>query len=202
MPLKDNEINQAFGHADVISNRLNRGYRYGINELPTGGTTGQVLEKASGKDYDTQWSTPSSGLSFDDIYPVGSIYMSVNNVNPGTLFGGTWSQIQDTFLLAAGTNYTAGSTGGAASHKHTTGNCTLTVNQIPSHTHLVYGGNNTNPPDWFGGSTAAYGIMQRVGTSYDYLQYVGGGQAHNHGDTGDTSNLPPYLAVYVWQRTA
>lgn len=38
----------------------------------------------------------------DLIYPVGSIYISVNSVSPATLFGGTWEQIQDRFLLSAG----------------------------------------------------------------------------------------------------
>ena len=42
------------------------------------------------------------------VYPVGSIYLSVNNVNPGTIFGGTWEQIQDRFLLAAGSTYGGG----------------------------------------------------------------------------------------------
>jgi hypothetical protein len=62
------------------------------------------------------------------IYPVGSIYMSVNNVSPETFMGGTWEQIKDTFLLSAGDTYTAGATGGEATH-------TLTVEEIPSHTH-------------------------------------------------------------------
>ena len=67
---------------------------------------------------------------FDLIYPVGSIYMSVNNTSPATLFGGTWEQLKDTFLLAAGTSYSAGSTGGAAT-------VTLTAAQsgVPSHAH-------------------------------------------------------------------
>ena len=58
------------------------------------------------------------GLTIDDIYPVGSIYMSVNNTSPSTLFGGTWEQIKDTFLLSAGNTYTAGNTGGSATHNH------------------------------------------------------------------------------------
>ena len=46
------------------------------------------------------------GLTIDDIYPIGSIYMSVNSTDPGTLFSGTsWTRIKDTFLLASGDNY-------------------------------------------------------------------------------------------------
>lgn len=127
-----------------------------------------------------------SGISILDVYPVGSIYMSVNSTDPGTLFGGTWEQIQDRFLLAAGTSYTAGATGGEATHK-------LTVTEMPSHTHYIYGG-DADVPDWFGGSGNNYGIRQRAGRAYDYLQYVGGNGAHN--------NMPPYLVVYMWKRTA
>lgn len=72
-----------------------------------------------------------------DIYPVGSIYMSVNNVNPSTVFGGTWEQIKDKFLLACGDTYNNGATGGSATHtpSGTVGNHTLTAAEIPSHTH-------------------------------------------------------------------
>ena len=63
---------------------------------------------------------------FDLIYPVGSIYLSVNNTSPATLFGGTWEQIKDTFLLGAGDDYTLGNTGGEASVK-------LTISEIPVH---------------------------------------------------------------------
>ena len=62
------------------------------------------------------------------FYPVGSIYWSSNNTNPGTLFGGTWTQIKDKFILAAGDSYSNGATGGAAT-------VTLTVSNMPSHSH-------------------------------------------------------------------
>ena len=68
-------------------------------------------------------------LMLDNVYPVGSIYMSVNNTNPSTLFGGTWQQIQDRFLLAAGATYAAGATGGEATH-------TLTTDEMPAHSHF------------------------------------------------------------------
>ena len=67
---------------------------------------------------------------FDLLYPIGSIYLSTNNINPNTLFGNTWEQIQDTFLLAAGSTYSAGSTGGEAKH-------TLTESELPGHTHTL-----------------------------------------------------------------
>ena len=62
------------------------------------------------------------------VYPIGSIYMSVNNVSPAMKFGGTWESINDKFLMCGGSTYGYGSTGGNAAHIHTTGNCTLTIN--------------------------------------------------------------------------
>lgn len=63
------------------------------------------------------------------VYPVGSIYWSSNNTNPGTLFGGTWTQIKDKFVLACGDTYnTTGATGGAST-------VTLSINNMPSHDH-------------------------------------------------------------------
>lgn len=154
------------------------------------------------------------------IYPVGSIYMSVNSINPTTLFGGTWEQITDKFLLAAGNSYTAGNTGGAEianiSHTHTTGDCTLTVSQIPSHSHnqkTIGEDGNINP--WVAnrtGSSQGVYSRQQVAWYNSGKQNVatfgtGGGAAHNHGSTGSggsttLSIMPPYLVVYIWKRTA
>ena len=67
-------------------------------------------------------------LNIDQVYPVGSIYMSTTNTNPSIIFGGTWEQIKDRFLLSAGDTYEAGSMGGEANH-------TLTINEMPSHSH-------------------------------------------------------------------
>ncbi len=67
-------------------------------------------------------------ILLDYCYPVGSLYWSKNATNPSTLFGGTWTQVKDKFVLAAGDSYKAGSTGGEASHK-------LTTDEMPSHSH-------------------------------------------------------------------
>ena len=77
-------------------------------------------------------------ITLDDVYPVGSIYMSVNSISPATLFGGTWQKIEDKFLLASGPSYSNGATGGEAEH-------TLTIAEMPTHYHktgsrATYGG--------------------------------------------------------------
>ena len=62
------------------------------------------------------------------VYPVGSLYWSSNDTDPSTLFGGTWQQIKDMFVLAAGDSYSVNSTGGEKTH-------TLTIDEMPSHDH-------------------------------------------------------------------
>lgn len=79
------------------------------------------------------------------IYPVGSIYMSMDSENPTNKFGGTWVQIEGQFLLGVNSTHTVGSSGGAetVSHSHSTtaatsGSHTLTISEMPSHGHQVY----------------------------------------------------------------
>ena len=72
------------------------------------------------------------------VYPVGSIYWSSRNTSPASLFGGTWTQIQNRFLIGAGGSYVVNSTGGEATH-------TLTAAEMPSHNHGgTTGGPSTN----------------------------------------------------------
>jgi len=137
----------------------------------------------------------SGGLALD-VYPVGSVYMSVSETSPASLFGGTWEQIKDTFLLAAGDTYTAGSTGGEPTH-------TLIIKEMPSHSHM-YAMNQTNGVpqidvrqwDWlcqdgtfFQNSSAE--TIKRLGV---YGNSTGGSAAHN--------NMPPYVVIYMWKRVA
>lgn len=163
----------------------------------------------------------SGGMSqsevVDLIYPVGSIYMSVNNVSPSTLFGGTWAQIKDTFLLAAGDTYTNASTGGEATH-------ILTTNELPSHSHGIpslsgstggagahnhavigtsanNGGSGVFCETWANRSNDRNGYTSSVGdhshsvtTNASNTNNAGSGTAHN--------NMPPYLTVNIWKRTA
>ena len=152
------------------------------------------------------------------IYPIGSIYMCVNDINPSKIFGGTWVQIKDRFLLAAGDTYNNGSTGGSATYtpSGTVGSHTLTVNEIPSHTHELEGeaiaGDNlaiaVEPEMTYGAALGDRSAVNNIGgvnalsVSGD-AKATGGGQGHNHEFTGTEQNsMPPYLAVKVWKRTA
>lgn len=138
------------------------------------------------------------------IYPIGSIYMCVNDINPSEVFGGTWVQIKDRFLLAAGDTYNNGATGGEASVSYTpsgtVGGHALTIEEIPAHSH-IYG----SPTDYHSvsfGETQYFAGSEEVETN---TTSVGGGQAHDHGFSGNSAtlnNMPPYLAVKVWKRTA
>lgn len=73
----------------------------------------------------------------DKVYPVGSIYMSVVNTNPGTLFGGTWTALGGRFLIGADSTYSAGATGGSATKTLATGNLPSHSHGLGSHVHSV-----------------------------------------------------------------
>lgn len=116
------------------------------------------------------------------VYPVGSIYMSVNAVDPRTLFGGTWEQLKDRFLLGAGSKYENGATGGAATVK-------LTIDQIPAHTHTIYS------RSIYSGDGNYVGFCNESNSTGSYSSGSrGGGAAHE--------NMPPYLTVNMWKRVS
>lgn len=201
-----------------------------------------------------QWKAINSGItadivalikkfSFETVYPVGSIYTSTNATDPATLFGfGTWERIKDTFLLAAGDNFEAASTGGSSS-------ITLKVNNLPKHVHNytpsgtisnkftgvnaqinVSGANHTHTAGSGHGSgfmvdtphveahgagyygsfvkeTAYSGVLTMSGnyTPQGNVSSTFTGTSLVTSQTGSGEafeNLPPYLAVYVWKRTA
>lgn len=183
------DLEQAMRHPDVIRNALKKGGPISSDSYSPSNPPPYPVTSVNGQTGDV---VISSGLTFDDIYPVGSIYMSVNSTNPGTLFGGTWEQIEDTFLLAAGTNYTAGATGGEATH-------TLQVSEIPSHNHAQSSVSTQRAI-----STTTSGATNYIerGSGVYYTNTLNNFTTGSKGGGGAHNNMPPYIVVYMWKRTA
>lgn len=138
-------------------------------------------------------------------YPVGSIYLSVNDTNPTNFFGGTWEKIQGRFLLGAGTptqnehagwgsltnddlkmTFTAGTSSGEYRHK-------LQVPEIPSD---IVRSRIAKSGEFSTGIWKNYGQTADTWSASLSGQYglSGGNQLHN--------NMPPYFVVYMWKRIA
>ena len=126
----------------------------------------------------------SAWLTAQGAYPVGAIYLSVTDANPAALFGGTWERIGGRFLLGADSTYAAGSTGGEAAH-------TLTADEMPRHNHEIENINASGSATPF--MTVQAQDKRGFGGNVQTM-YAGGGKAHN--------NMPPYLAIYMWQRVS
>lgn len=146
---------------------------------------GGVAEKE--KTVEFKWPIHYRGKALLDLlHPVGSIYQSTDATSPAELFGGTWEQVKDVFLLAAGDSHEAGSTGGEETH-------TLTKAEIPDHAHtLKYTGQSVTE------GVNAIRLYQAASNQYNTYS---GGQSSDCGDQAH-NNMPPYLAVYTWRRTA
>lgn len=115
------------------------------------------------------------------FFPVGYIYITTSSASPAGIFGGTWEQIKDKFLLAAGDTYTAGSTGGSADAV------------VVEHRHLQSvspsSGTDSGVSTWEATTLYNGGNKMTAYTSYE-------------GVNGAGKNLPPYLVVHVWKRIA
>lgn len=165
-----------------------------------------------------------------DAYPVGAYYISSVSTSPAVLFGGTWVRVQDRMILAAGSNYTAGNTGGSATK-------TLTVNNLPQHSHscsttgshthargtMDITGNVTSSVEEAGSSAGgafrldktkyqgaprgeeSYGFTFKASLAWSGETTSNGSHKHEIGNTGKGTGfniMPPYIVAYVWRRTA
>lgn len=159
-----------------------RGFRTS-NGVEDGLGIGKVPEKPNALEiaWETIFYGKVSGTIFDAVYPVGSIYLAYNHTDPGTLFPGTtWERIEGAFPWFTSSTGTIGKTGGEKT-------VTLTAKQIPSHNH---GGTYTNA-----GTARTHAWLASGGSAMGYdTVNTGGGEAHN--------NMPPYIQISAWRRTA
>ena len=138
-------------------------------------------------------------------FPVGSIYLSLSTTNPSTYFGGTWELIKDRFLIGAGGSYNVNTTGGSASHNHG-----YRVGFHPYYGVLIGEDNNAislydyESGEWKNGATDS-GVPD-TGVGNTCINSASKSQSSAkysvYAKTTNTNSLPPYLAVYMWRRTA
>lgn len=146
---------------------------------------GYVLDARQGKELADRIDRVASSR-----YEVGDLHLSFNDTDPAIRYGGVWERLEDVFLLAGGTMYAPGSTGGEAE-------VVLTEAQLAAHKHtgVVYRENqkavSLNPGS--GGYQLNWAADTGYGTESDLeTGSAGAGEAHN--------NMPPYVAFYVWRR--
>lgn len=198
----------SFGDKDIVSNKTFE-KTSGNNKQITGttGNDGAIYvhyEIHSSERGICNFSANEANIQVDNLnpYPVGSIYMNINPVNPANLFGGEWERIEGRFLLGAhgvsqtGTTYKSGDTGGSAT-------VTLTKEQMPVHNHTQSSHSHQQQghysdgegKDWAYKLTDKRKQVKHTTTSQaPAIQNAGGGKPHN--------NMPPYLAVFIWKRVA
>lgn len=164
----------------------------------------------------------------NNIYPVGSIYLSLTKSPPS--LGGTWELIDEGKFLYSTTS-TSGETGGSLQHTHATSGHVLTAGEMPKHKHdfngnkitgTVYdimkydsgGQTNKNPEgafsvnrygnrtwDGIDGSNRAFSLTFTA-TPTGSITFEGNNKAHNHGNTKAEYHIPPYITCFMYKRTA
>lgn len=113
-------------------------------------------------------------------YPIDSIYLSFNNVDPGTIFGGVWVQIKDTFLLGAGNIYKKGNTGGSATIK-------IAENNLPSRAMIR---------QVVSGTKYGCACNTQITNTWANICMTDGTFTNSQ----PLNNMPPYTVVYMWRR--
>lgn len=192
--------------------------------------SGRVYRKSGNANEVSEWvgfaqtsDIPSTTSILQAVYPVGSIYLSANQIHPNTIFGfGTWERLQGGFLYAGyGDLDKTGATGSSR-----TGGTAITKEQMPPHTHgsrIINGwfrirscntGGKTNSIINQDGSVVTHTVSTwsgshdrfttatntdlnhedvKINATHEH-DSVGNGQAHDH--------QVPYIAIVVWRRTA
>ncbi len=151
--------------------------------------------------------TLSNSDFLDKIYPKGSVYMSTQNISPASFLGGSWTPLKDRFLVGAGSSYAVRATGGHTelqAHTHPIPQLSGSTNETGAHKHSI--------PASYSAKLSGTGGSFTGSASDPYNENTGSNGAHSHtvtvsasttGSTGSGNgkNLPPYFAVYMWERT-
>jgi len=152
---------------------------------------------------------------YDAIYPIGSLYLSISNTNPQSLFGGSWERITGYYLYAGEGGNTTGSMISGSPNTNVTGSTAITINQMPNHTHTQKAHNhaqhkdtwmNKTPIDKYVGSNSGFYAQSGMATYYTnnttaVNNNTGGGEGHTHTLNSHTHPIEPLrYEIFVWKR--
>jgi hypothetical protein len=133
-------------------------------------------------------------IDMNRIYPIGSIFLTLDKTfNPAEMFGGTWEQLKDRFLIGASEEkYPANSTGGQTS-------VALKYSNLPENTLRAIKNNLATSKSISGSAwgTQSVAANSYVATSVTYVNDLGDSYAKEN-----VATMPPYRAVFMWKRTA
>ena len=202
---KDGKSLTFFGQDGNNANRLTVNGDLAINSVKENTSSIKMLVNGGNTVMYRDWNKLVNSIK-SAMYPVGSVYITYNNVNPGTFLGGTWERFgQGRTLVGEGTgndgstsmSFTANASGGSYSHSHIYG---IKVNE--------YYGSNANirvrksDGSWQDGAKdgAEYAIFnnsnQAGNKKLNTMTYK------IESNTSNSSAMQPYIVVYFWRRTA
>ena len=202
---KDGKSLTFFGQDGNNANRLTVNGDLAINSVKENTSSTKILVNGGNTVMYRDWDKLVNSIK-SAMYPVGSVYITYNNVNPGTFLGGTWERFgQGRTLVGEGTgndgstsmSFTADASGGSYSHSHIYG---IKVNE--------YYGSNANirvrksDGSWQDGAKdgAEYAIFnnsnQAGNKKLNTMTYK------IESNTSNSSTIQPYIVVYFWRRTA
>lgn len=180
-----------------------RGFKNSSGNKEDGAGIGKVPEKPNvlqvGWDAEFEKEVYYKGKTLlDFFYPVGSIYAAYNHTDPNTLFGGTWERIENAFLWAVDSNGTIGTKSGSKTHSHPLG--------ASGHANIGFSWTSANSNmlvtrDKEQGFDATLAMTQLPGYGENFVS-KGTRAATLGGSTDSASNMPPYVQVSMWRRTA
>lgn len=217
------ESNDGYGALDILPTEIVSSVPIYVDGEKTV-TASELPSKTSDLTNDSGFATKSELLNL--VYPVGSIYISVNGINPQTLFGGTWVAWGDGRIpLAIGNNgeseyvfseRVGGSENSVASHNHDQNSHFHTEDPHYHHIATLDNGYSGNATNFYNGNAKAFGGLENNGDVVYVSHANKGGAQLIHSTTTSINgavatniqagtkggNMPPYITCYMWKRTA
>lgn len=173
---------------------------------PSAGDVGALPADGKAKDSERLGGKNLSEIMLE-IYPVGSIYTSIDSTSPASLFGGTWEQFRDRVLVGAGLSFSAGDIGGSfaptvSPHTHSIEGITLGSKGSGAIRLELQSDGNAVIYKESGAAWSSSTSASKWSIAHGANIGIGSTKTTSAGSDNGFGNMPPYLAVYMWKRVS